>query len=351
MVIKLYHKVVQACALSLAYANSKGVGTPRDLNRVATFLADWEFTPDEIHVICNSRLGEESLSQKDIMKELAKQLMGFSLLNGRPVVDGGSDLELLDELVRVIGLPFSKNILSGRTLSSMRQMMLTPGEYRKLITTLREREMTCPSCGRKFEPGEAVNFQPGPHPNGSDGAFVVCFNCEAPSVIPTKDGQGTLDIDRKFIRSLQKVQASHAGPQEEVAPERELTLREELQRVDRELVGLATLPLPGRRAGRLPPGMVGAPRGPRFDAAPAIPHPPPAAFQTGELRMGEGGWVTYTGAATDNPFTEAPTRVFPPAQALPEEVEPAGEQPAYNDELEEDDELGDNELDELLDGN
>lgn len=82
------------------------------------------------------------------------KLMGEQLTTTEKVDDG----ELIDLIVTTLQLPFSRNILAGPALHSLRQAILLPTELAGLRTRLQAQETSCGHCGQEVVNGELVTM-------------------------------------------------------------------------------------------------------------------------------------------------------------------------------------------------
>jgi len=96
------------------------------------------------------------------------------------------DRDLIDTIVRTIGLPYARNAIAGSSLDSLRAAILLPEEIVNLKTSL-EKETFCVSCGHKFMSGEMATYNG--VSRGSRG--FLCTRCTQPSYMASIEGPDT----------------------------------------------------------------------------------------------------------------------------------------------------------------
>ena len=142
----------------------------------------------------SERLGRDSISrtpEEDLARRALKFLYEDDGFNSRSVElselidwmskmlissDKSDDRDLIDTIVRVLELPYSRNALSGSAVSRLRAGLLVPDELSKLRPIL-EGETSCTRCGHKFQNGEMTVF----YSEGPNGRVFVCTRCKRPS--------------------------------------------------------------------------------------------------------------------------------------------------------------------------
>lgn len=118
-----------------------------------------------------------SLTQKDLptLPETI-ELVGKQLYSKRR---GRNDVDLIDTIVRALGLPYISNRLSGTMLREIKEhLMIAPADATALAKALRE-ELRCAQCMHIFVDGEMSTYA-----RGDQGvARFFCHKCVRPKVI------------------------------------------------------------------------------------------------------------------------------------------------------------------------
>lgn len=104
--------------------------------------------------------------------------------------DDKTNMDLIDEIVRTLGLPFCRNTLSGETINRLRKAILLPDERAGLVKRLRERSMSCSNCGHQFHNGEMGTL----YYDGREHV-ILCTNCHRPTQVACHTCGGTHSAD------------------------------------------------------------------------------------------------------------------------------------------------------------
>jgi hypothetical protein len=107
------------------------------------------------------------------------------------------DANLVDAIVDVIQLPFSRNILAGRNMQDLRRAVLVPSEAVGLADRLKKKETQCASCGHIFQHRELVV-------PASDSASQVlyCFRCLEPDYVSCQHSgcNNVVPVGKVYVR-------------------------------------------------------------------------------------------------------------------------------------------------------
>ena len=110
------------------------------------------------------------------------------------------DSDLIEQIVKVLQLPFAGNTLSGKTLDQLRKALLLPDEYAGLVDRLNRRELSCAACKRTLQDGEMVSISADRGTN-----LVVCGICRSPEYIRCSGCHETLiEVQPKMKNALAK---------------------------------------------------------------------------------------------------------------------------------------------------
>jgi hypothetical protein len=101
--------------------------------------------------------------------------------------------DLIERMVSILQLPYSRNLLSGRTIGALRQALLLPQELSGTGTALQQRELSCVSCGRKMQHGEMATVT-----IDHNTMSLQCYQCFQPTHAACRNCEDAAPIDRKF---------------------------------------------------------------------------------------------------------------------------------------------------------
>lgn len=140
-------------------------GRPKDAEALRAALKSFLSSGDFYH-------GGTTLDE--MATTMAKQLSSTDSVNDR---------DLIDTIVRVIGLPHARNILAGGSLNRLREAILLPEELIDLKAQLAQ-EAFCYGCGHQFLAGEMSTFVS----NGGvkSGGEWACTRCHKPSYVASE---------------------------------------------------------------------------------------------------------------------------------------------------------------------
>lgn len=160
-------------------------------------------------------------SLTELIDQIAKQLDGEGTSNDR---------DLIDTIVKLLGLPYCRNVLGGSNLNNLREALLIPEEISAFKAEI-SKEMFCGTCGHHFEMGEMTTFTT----NGrGPGGIFVCTRCRIPtSVASSNDPQGHLSVEdikglnailRKKHLTAEPVDAARLAEELLAAPQAEVRI-------------------------------------------------------------------------------------------------------------------------------
>lgn len=166
----------------------------------------------QYHTALNTDDGEAQ-ELTEIIKELTTQVNQNEATHDGP---------LIDQVVRLLGLPYGRNVLSGKTLTALRRAVLFPEEMAKLGERLHGTEYSCSGCGVAFTDREAVTFR-----IVEGFPTLSCSKCITPSYTHCKScTDGVVQIDKRTQGGLQKGQVclncKEGGEKPPPAPEPDL---------------------------------------------------------------------------------------------------------------------------------
>ena len=93
-----------------------------------------------------------------------------------------NDVDLIDTIVRILGLPYATSYVSEKTLTSLKKAILLPGELVNLKNSLKEQELHCGNCHKELMSGEMVTFSKGGF-GIKDAVNFWCVNCKTPDYV------------------------------------------------------------------------------------------------------------------------------------------------------------------------
>lgn len=196
--LRMYRDFAAKVLLVLHYCQRTGT----DLRGMTRWLENHPVGED--HVIRELLDGNSTYHNLDEMiSELTKQLQQFS--------KGEGEQDLIDNIVTILGLPYSSAIFSNRNLSNLRQALFIPEEMAKFNAGARQRETACANCRTPFCNRELVTAaQTGP---GSIGFY--CSRCMTPESIGCNSCKRRASLGSRFIKRLKKgFSCEHHVPKE-----------------------------------------------------------------------------------------------------------------------------------------
>lgn len=140
----------------------------------------------------NTRIPDKALD--DLIQTLVKGLIVDS--------QGGGETDLIDRMVSALQTPFTRNVLSGETLSRLRAAILLPSEAGGLTARLSTKEMSCGGCGKPLHDLESVTMSR----DARQGQTVLCHRCVAPHTVPCITCEGTAALSTKAMNAMSRMQ-------------------------------------------------------------------------------------------------------------------------------------------------
>jgi len=148
---RLYRQFVEQVLLILVYLR---YGKRVDIGEVNTY-ATRPSLPLYVTDIANRVLSEEEhLSIDEMISELIRQIEQHRGDDNK----SAREVDLIDNIVSILNLPFARNALNRGTLYALRQALLLPEEMAALNVKLKQRELTCSDCGHILRGGEMVTL-------------------------------------------------------------------------------------------------------------------------------------------------------------------------------------------------
>jgi hypothetical protein len=136
-----------------------------------------------------------NINADELLEQIARQLHDHRLgvnLSG----------DLIDEMVRILGLPYPPNVLGHRTLERLTRAILLPEEIASLRSGVNSGEaMSCRTCGRRMHNEEMCTVR------NVDGMIGIdCTNCYTPIMISCSDPncEHGVPLESKIIKYLNK---------------------------------------------------------------------------------------------------------------------------------------------------
>lgn len=140
----------------------------------------------------STRIPDKAL--EDLFQTLMKGLINDT--------QGGGETDLIDRIVTALQTPFTRNVLSGESLSRLRNALLLPSEAGGLIARLTSKEMSCGSCGKPLHDGESVTLSR----DARHGQVILCHRCVAPQSVPCATCEGTASLSTKAMNAMSRMQ-------------------------------------------------------------------------------------------------------------------------------------------------
>lgn len=193
--IRVYKEFLEQCLMILLYQrHSHGLRMDQIVQYVSR--STW---PDEIRTVVKAStfLGYTAPdSLDDLIKTTVDQLLAINVER-----KSGEDGNLINAIVRILQLPFSRNMIgSGNTLKALRTALLLPEEMGGLVRRLEARELTCVGCSRPLRQEEMVTIS-----QDGQGVMLMCHACMRPTVMACdhEGCTGHAGLDKKY-RAMHK---------------------------------------------------------------------------------------------------------------------------------------------------
>lgn len=125
------------------------------------------------------------------------------------------DGDLIDVIVKTLQLPYARSAISGKALSDIRKALLLPSEMAGL-TALKQRELSCLSCGHKFVDGEMTTVT---QMDNGVNVGLWCTNCSRPKYVACSKCEESTELSKPVGRALAKTKfecAKHLNERAEV---------------------------------------------------------------------------------------------------------------------------------------
>lgn len=195
--LKFYRPHGEQLLLATTYLRMKGSPIEDVLQGARNFPTN---TPQHQEVLNNARRGFKMAHAgqhwlDDVIKQLFEALSADA--NGR----GESDL--IDQIVRVLQMPYGRNILTGDRIRALRSAILLPSEQAGLTHRLRQREMSCSQCGIALHNEESVTLVVSPNDSSQS---IVCHRCHAPHSVPCASCAETASLSTKAMNAMSRMQ-------------------------------------------------------------------------------------------------------------------------------------------------
>jgi hypothetical protein len=127
----------------------------------------------------------------DLIAELA------TVVNATEVDRRDHTIDIADMIATKLGLPFSRHVLSGEAITSLRKALLTPAELGNFKATIDLSDRRCAGCERRFLDRELVTF------NDSGGEVsIFCATCLSPVSYPCSSCGGIATLAKATQRKL-----------------------------------------------------------------------------------------------------------------------------------------------------
>lgn len=177
--IRLYREMAETLLMLLLFIKDRGVSL-RDVRNYAEenwYRVDTRNATQEETVAVVRYALESPSADPPTFDSLIKTLV--SQLRAKVYGDSRKEGDLIDRLVRALGLPYSRNVIGGSTMDALKKALLLPEELAGLNKRLTEKEKSCGMCGHNMERGDLASiFYDG------TGYIIVCANCSTPSHLP-----------------------------------------------------------------------------------------------------------------------------------------------------------------------
>lgn len=196
MMLRFYTPLIEKVLCILLQAQDAGIEVGSAQRYVAKTMSRMGCSSNLTYHLQRSR----TLKSDDVTIRQLIDTLGDAILQAQR---DGSDVDLIDTIVRVLQLPYSKNVLSGGTLELLRSAILLPKEVATLKTRLDKAEMSCFHCGKDLVTGELTVFTV----DSRRGNGIICLRCAGSSIVVPCQGcetkVGLLAKIYKFIKGVE----------------------------------------------------------------------------------------------------------------------------------------------------
>ncbi len=112
--------------------------------------------------------------------------------------------DLIDLLIEALNSPFSNNILTGKTISQLRKLLMSPEELVGFKERIRANKLACSGCGAELHEKEAVTFDL----NNGQPTFY-CNLCLQPTLVACPGCKKRTVFSERFTSKKFKDCSSH----------------------------------------------------------------------------------------------------------------------------------------------
>lgn len=189
MIVQMYRNSAQLVLLALRYLQAS--------SSVDTYGLTRYFKPPErrtsVQTIDNAyySLLKEPIELHQVVKDLEEQLIQTQA--------DRCEGQVLDTIIELLGLPYSKNRITSNTLTKLRRALLLPYEAAALNMNLERQELYCHACARRFEDREMLtlvmeNREP----------VLMCALCLPPNVFRCQNCHGPMEIAKNVHSAMKR---------------------------------------------------------------------------------------------------------------------------------------------------
>lgn len=178
--IRLYYDVVEKIYLILLWV--KYVAKVPEINRIEEEINNLRSNIGDPEQRANAQEAMRSAFSGEDQHQIDGLIQLFSkFITRKRSKSESTEGDLIDLIVKTLQLPFTAAVLAGRTLNNLRKALLLPEELTGLTSRLVKQEKCCMSCGKDFEPGEAMIYY---EPSDSNStSTIMCFACSKPEMV------------------------------------------------------------------------------------------------------------------------------------------------------------------------
>lgn len=164
--IRMYRYAVEQLVMLLVYLKSVDP-TPEMISDVARRVRDDSNSP--VGSALDHALDYPMPKIDEVLNELVAQI-------GQSYQVQSADATFIDQLVRILKLPFGRQYLMGGDVEALRKAILLPDEMIGLVDRLAQEELYCFGCHTPFRDSELVVYK-----KGSKDRTVFCMKCSTPA--------------------------------------------------------------------------------------------------------------------------------------------------------------------------
>jgi hypothetical protein len=193
-VIRLYIYMAEQLLMALSYLQTDGITFRRSIRPWADrYMRNCE-SPALRNIFQNHFSQGPSQEMPEDVDDLIKVLTDLIIHARKPLNNEG---DLIEQMVRILGLPYARNAISGRTLTQLRNALMLPGEL-GAGAALQTQELACTACNHTFVLGEMTTIHQGENRN----IGLMCTGCLPPTSARCRNCAESVPLNQRKVHTL-----------------------------------------------------------------------------------------------------------------------------------------------------